>query len=116
MDSKSSNRREVNPNMAASSDESRSASASLMRTRAMMKQELERISHVSNTIDRDGYLLRETTQEHKGLSTVVKGARQTLGVLNRQDMKESIVLWCSICFFYAVVLYVLWTRIPLLPW
>jgi hypothetical protein len=91
--------------------EARSVSASLTRTKGMMKQELERLSYVSSKIDRDGYLLRDATEEHRSLGSVVKGAKRTLGVLQRQEWKETIVLWCAISFFYVVVLYILWNRI-----
>jgi hypothetical protein len=77
----------------------------------MMKQELERLSYVSSKIDKDGYLLRDATEEHRSLGSVVKGARRTLGVLQRQDLKETVVLWCAVSFFYLVVLFILWNRI-----
>jgi len=77
----------------------------------MMKQELERLNYVSSKIDRDGYLLRDATEDHRSLGSVVKGARRTLGVLQRQDLKETVVLWCAVSFFYVVVLFILWNRI-----
>jgi hypothetical protein len=91
--------------------EARSVSASLTRTKGMMKQELERLNYVSSKIDRDGYLLRDATEDHRSLGSVVKGARRTLGVLQRQDLKETVVLWCAVSFFYVVVLFILWNRI-----
>jgi hypothetical protein len=91
--------------------EARSVSASLTRTKGMMKQELERLSYVSSKIDKDGYLLRDATEDHRSLGSVVKGARRTLGVLQRQDLKETVALWCAVSFFYVVVLFILWNRI-----
>lgn len=95
----------------SASAEARSVSASLLRTKAMMKIELERLSHVSSKIDRDGHLLRDATEDHRGLGSVVRGARRTLGILKRQDLRETIVLWCAVSFFYVVVLYILCSRI-----
>jgi hypothetical protein len=99
-------------------EEARSIADSLQRTKAMMRQELERVSAVSQAIDRDGTLLREAKTEHMGLHSLVKGARRTLGVLKRQDMQEAVVLWGSVVVFYVVALYVLWTRIriPFFLW
>jgi len=105
-------------NNASAAEEAKSITDSLLRTKSMMKQELERVSEVSQAIDSDGQILNEATTEHKGLDNVVKNARGVLGVLKRQDMQDSVVLWSAFTFFLISSLYVLWTRIriPFLLW
>ena len=84
----------------------------------MMQQELNRISNVSESIDNDGKVLKMTKDEHLGLKGGIKGAKGSLGRLKLKEKEDEIVFWASVGFFYAVVLYVLWTRIriPFLMW
>eukprot|EP00550_Attheya_septentrionalis_P004492 CAMPEP_0198283994 /NCGR_PEP_ID=MMETSP1449-20131203/3554_1 /TAXON_ID=420275 /ORGANISM="Attheya septentrionalis, Strain CCMP2084" /LENGTH=132 /DNA_ID=CAMNT_0043980899 /DNA_START=11 /DNA_END=409 /DNA_ORIENTATION=- len=91
---------------------------SLQRTKQMMRHELERVSHVTSAMQDDAQMLEQTRDHHVGMESVVKGARGALRKLKRQDMQETVVLWCAVSFFYTCALYVLWTRIriPFLLW
>ena len=98
--------------------EAKDITSSLRRTKIMMQQELNRISNVSESIDNDGKVLKMTKDEHLGLKGGIKGAKGSLGRLKLKEKEDEIVFWASVGFFYAVVLYVLWTRIriPFLMW
>lgn len=113
-------RRRKKPQRSAESEahEESDVTESYLRINSMMKQELERVSAVTNTIDSDGSMLRVAKEDQKGMTGTVKGARGTLWVLRAQEMRETIVLWCAVAFFYVSALYVLWTRvkIPFLLW
>jgi len=84
----------------------------------MMKSELERVSNVHETIEFDGHKIRSTKVEHLGMKDTVIGAKGSLEMLKRQEREERVVFWSAVCFFYVVVLYVMWTRIriPFLLW
>jgi len=117
-DSSTRRRRKPKRSDEATAQEENGVTDSYLRINHMMKQELERVSAVSSAIDSDGSLLREAKEDQKGMTGVVKGARGTLWLLKAQEMRETIVLWCAVVFFYAAALYVLWTRvkIPFLLW
>mmetsp|Transcript_30915 Transcript_30915/g.66933 ORF Transcript_30915/g.66933 Transcript_30915/m.66933 type:complete len:170 (+) Transcript_30915:134-643(+) len=91
---------------------------SLMRTKSAMKQDLERISHVTDAIDSDGAMLKDTKESHQGLSGLAKGAKGALRYLQAQERREDVVLWAAVIFFFLSAAYVFWTRvrIPFLLW
>ena len=103
----------------SSTNESRSGNAtameaagiqrSLERTQLLLKQELERVSHVASTIDQDGKLLDETTNLHQQMN--VKGAKKALSSLERAQQRQRRVLQCSLVFFWTVVFYISWERV-----
>jgi Sec20 len=82
---------------------------SLERTQLLLKQELERVSHVASTIDQDGKLLDETTNLHQQMN--VKGAKKALSSLERAQQRQRRVLQCSLVFFWTVVFYIAWERV-----
>jgi Sec20. len=98
--------------------EARDITASLRRTKAMMQQELHRVSHVSETISQDGIKLKMTEEEHLNMKGGIRGAKGSLSKLKLKEKEEAIIFWASVVFFYMVVLYVLWTRIriPFFLW
>jgi len=98
--------------------EARDITASLRRTKAMMQQELHRISHVSDAISQDGIKLRMTEEEHLSMKGGIRGAKGSLSRLKLKEKEEAIIFWASVVFFYMVALYVLWTRIriPFILW
>jgi hypothetical protein len=102
----------------STADEARSITKSLRRTQALLVQELERVSHVSDAIDEDGKLLQKTKTHQHIMNDTAKGANAALRNLQLQQRKETLVLMTSVFLFYAVALYVLWTRIriPFLLW
>jgi hypothetical protein len=91
---------------------------SLLRTKSAMKQDLERLSYVTDAIDSDGAMLKDTQESHLGLGGLAKGARGALRYLQAQERREAVVLWAAVVFFYLSALYVFWTRvrIPFLLW
>jgi hypothetical protein len=83
----------------------------------MMEQELSRVSSLSSTIQQDGVLLQDAKSEHVGMGGTMKGAKGILSKLKRQDVRDAVVLRAAVIFYWAVVGYVLWSRIkvPFLP-
>lgn len=86
---------------------------SLQRTRNMMHQELNRLQAVSETIDQDGRKINQTKDEHLGMKGGIQGAKGSLGRLKLKEREDQIIFWSSVVYFFAVVFYVLWTRIPI---
>mmetsp|Transcript_45888 Transcript_45888/g.97481 ORF Transcript_45888/g.97481 Transcript_45888/m.97481 type:complete len:141 (+) Transcript_45888:166-588(+) len=97
--------------------QAQSITASLLRTKNMMSQELDRATSLNTTINDDGAMLHDAREEHEGMGGTMLGARKVMGRLGRQDVRDAVVLRCAICFYWATVAYVLWTRIkvPFLP-
>eukprot|EP00529_Nitzschia_sp_RCC80_P037283 CAMPEP_0113479484 /NCGR_PEP_ID=MMETSP0014_2-20120614/21337_1 /TAXON_ID=2857 /ORGANISM="Nitzschia sp." /LENGTH=150 /DNA_ID=CAMNT_0000372791 /DNA_START=21 /DNA_END=470 /DNA_ORIENTATION=- /assembly_acc=CAM_ASM_000159 len=79
---------------------------SLMRTRGLLQNELQRVHTIDHAIEQDGTLLEQTLGDHKSLST--KQASKALKALKDAQRQERRVLNCSILFFLSVVLYVMW--------
>jgi hypothetical protein len=102
----------------AAVEEAKAVTSSLLRTKNMIRQELNRVYDVTNVIEKDGEILKDTTLAHQGLNSIVKSARHTLQLLKRQDIQDVVILWSAVVFFYCCALYVAWTRmrIPFLLW
>jgi len=94
-------------------EDARSITQSLQRSQKLLQHELERVSHVSQAIQEDGKLLGATKTHHVELSDVTKSANKALMQLKLQQQKERLILLSAVAFYIVVVLYVLWTRIPL---
>ena len=99
-------------------EETKAITSSLLRTKQMMQNELQRVSDVTNTIQDDGKKIKNTRDEHMSMGDGVKGARYALVWLKMKEKEDVIIFWSAVTFFYAVALYVLWTRIriPFLMW
>ena len=82
---------------------------SLGRTQALLRHELERVSHVASTIESDGKVLQETMQDHKTMD--VSKAKKSLTALERAQQNERRVLMLSVGFFWVVLFYVMWCRV-----
>jgi len=106
------------PPKPSGAQEASSIVESLLRTKSAMKQDLERLSYVTDAIDSDGAMLKDTQESHLGLGGLAKGARGALRYLQAQERRETVVLWAAVVFFYLSALYVFWTRvrIPFLLW
>ena len=106
------------PPKPSGAQEASSIVESLLRTKSAMKQDLERLSHVTDAIDSDGAMLKDTQESQLGLGGLAKGARGALRYLQSQERRETVVLWAAVIFFYLSALYVFWTRvrIPFLLW
>ena len=97
--------------------QAQSITTSLLRTKNIMAQELDRVSTLNTTINDDGALLHDAKKEHTGMGGTMSLARGVMKRLGRQDVRDAIILRCSIIFYWGVVGYVLWSRIkvPFLP-
>jgi ABC-type transporter Mla subunit MlaD len=102
----------------STTEEARSITQSLRRTQALLAQELERVSHVTDVIDQDGQLLERTAAHHHQLKSTVQDAGSALRTLKYQKRKAAIIWWTSITVYTMVVLYILFARlrIPFLLW
>ena len=99
-------------------DEDAGVADAYSRINAMMRHGLETLSEVSTAIDDDGKSLRHAKDNQMITGGTVKASRSALWTLRSQEMRETVVLWCAIAFFYSVALFVMWTRvrIPFLLW
>ena len=95
----------------STASEAQAIQKSLMRTQMLLRNELQRVSHVQNAIDEDGNVLQHTMDQHKSLNT--KSAQKALTALQRAQQQEQRVLMASITFFFVVAFYILWSRILL---
>ena len=89
--------------------EAQSIQKSLMRTQGLLKNELQRVSHLGNAIEEDGKVLQTTMDDHKSLNT--RNAQKALTALERAQRQEQRVLMLSVAFFFLVVFYVMWSRV-----
>ena len=80
-----------------------------MKTQDLLKNELHRVSNITNVIEEDGRVLNQTMDHHKSLNT--RKAQQALTGLQRAQQHEQRVLNASIFVFCSVVLYVMWSRV-----
>jgi hypothetical protein len=102
----------------ATADQARSLQDSLQRTQTLLQQELERVSHISHSVDQDGKYLQQTKTHHLEIHDQSYQAQRALRALQRQQQQERRILYLAVTFFYLVVAYVVWTRlrIPFLLW
>ena len=91
---------------------------SLLRSKALLSQELDRVNTLNQTIDNDNKILMETNSSHLFLGNIVTGAKSALRQLKSQENRDMVLLWSSVMFFYSIVLYIVWTRIriPFILW
>jgi hypothetical protein len=68
---------------------------------------------VSQAIEEDGRVLGATKAHHLEMKDSVKDAKGALRGLQLQQQKERLILLSAVAFYALVVVYVLWTRIPL---
>jgi hypothetical protein len=93
----------------STASEAQSIQKSLMRTQFLLKNELQRVSHVAAAIEDDGNVLRETMDHHKSFNT--KNAQKALTGLQRAQRQEQRILMSSVLFFCFVAFYVMWSRV-----
>ena len=104
-------------NAISATHQAQSITTSLLRTKNMMAQELNRVSTLNTTINDDGTLLNTAKDEHTNMGGTMKSTKGVMKRLGRQDVRDAVILRCAIIFYWLVVIYVLWTRIkiPFLP-
>ena len=104
-------------NAISATHQAQTITTSLLRTKNMMAQELNRVSTLNTTVNDDGTLLNTAKDEHTNMGGTMKSTKGVMKRLERQDVRDAIILRCAIVFYWLVVIYVLWTRIkiPFLP-
>jgi len=98
-----------NNNSSTTATEAQAIQKSLLRTQNLLRNELERVSHLGNAIEEDGKVLQSTMEDHKSLNT--KNARKALTGLERAQRQEQQILMLSVSFFFLVAFYVMWSRV-----
>ena len=82
---------------------------SLLKTQHLLKNELNRVSNITNAIEEDGDILQQTMDHHKSLNT--KNAHHALTALQRAQAHEQRVLNASVFVFGIVVFHIVWSRV-----
>ena len=93
----------------STASEAQKIQKSLLKTQHLLKNELNRVSNITNAIEEDGDILQQTMDHHKSLNT--KNAQHALTALQRAQAHEQRVLNASILVFVAVVFYIMWSRV-----
>mmetsp|Transcript_7179 Transcript_7179/g.10570 ORF Transcript_7179/g.10570 Transcript_7179/m.10570 type:complete len:217 (+) Transcript_7179:226-876(+) len=98
--------------------EAHQITTSLLRTKHLMEQNLDRTQETSSALESDAQALKQAREGQSDIVHSTKGAKGALRALKRQDVQERVVLICAVGFYCIVALYVLWTRIrvPFLLW
>ena len=99
------------PIILSPAEEAHNITVSLLRTKHLMEQNLERTNEASSVLQSDERALREAKDGQEELGSTVKGASSALRALKRQDAKERFYLLCAIGFYCGVIIYIVWTRI-----
>lgn len=109
--SQSTNQHKQSSSSSSTASEAQSIHKSLMKTQSLLKNELHRVSNISNAIDEDENVLRQTMDHHKSLNT--KQAKKALTALQRAQQQEQRILYAAIVFFCSVAFYIMWSRVIL---
>eukprot|EP00934_Nitzschia_sp_Nitz4_P004950 Nitzschia sp. Nitz4//scaffold397_size11424//10631//11035//NITZ4_009045-RA/size11424-processed-gene-0.7-mRNA-1//-1//CDS//3329550296//4940//frame0 len=96
-------------NTSSTASEAQSIQKSLMRTQDLLKNELQRVSHLGSAIEEDGHVLLQAMDQHKSINT--RNAQKALTALQRAQRHEQRVLMSSVFFFLLVAFYILWARV-----
>jgi len=110
---KSSTEESSNFPISTTANESSYVNDSLQRTKQMMRAEIERMSHVTNTIDIDGETINNTKDQHVRMEDLVKNSKTTLSKIKKQDKEDFFVFIASVVFFVCVVIHVCLTRLAI---
>mmetsp|Transcript_27292 Transcript_27292/g.58398 ORF Transcript_27292/g.58398 Transcript_27292/m.58398 type:complete len:131 (+) Transcript_27292:125-517(+) len=93
----------------STASEAQKIQKSLLKTQHLLKDELNRVSNITNAIEEDGNILQQTMDHHKSLNT--KNAQHALTALQRAQAHEQRVLNSSIIVFMTAVFYIMWSRV-----
>lgn len=112
------NNRKSHPSNQKKKKDAKTITKSLLRTKSLLSQELDRVNQISTNLESDENVLNETKETGDSLSEVIFGAKGALRSLQNQEQREHVVLMASVVFFYLCVLYVVFSRIriPFLLW
>jgi hypothetical protein len=101
--------RRTKKSASTTASEAQGIQKSLMRTQGLLKNELQRVSQLGNTIEEDGNVLQQTMDDHKSIDT--RNAKKALTALERAQRQEQRALMLSVSFFFLVAFYVMWSRV-----
>lgn len=107
--SKARNRKSSSGGSSTTASEAQKIQKSLLKTQQLLKNELNRVSNITNVIEEDGNILQQTMDEHKSLNT--KKAQKALTSLERAQQHEQRLIYLSILFFGVTVFYIMWVRV-----
>ena len=104
-------RRRNNSGLSKGDGDEASITESLMRTRAMLESEVDRIGIVTETIEDDRRAMSRTSEGYGVLKGLSSSARGILRSLENAKVKEQVALWVATVFYVCCVVYVLATRL-----
>ena len=94
-------------------DEARETEASLKRTRELLEQGLDQMHVAAGAIDDDGDALGGVLGYHGQISGAMRAAKKLIRAIRDREHREFYSMVASVAAFYAVVLFVVWRRLPL---
>ncbi|GMI46901.1 hypothetical protein TrCOL_g2569 [Triparma columacea] len=92
-------------------DDTDAITSSLLRTRAMLSSEVDRVGATARTLEEDSKLMNATANDYGVLSDLSNNARKVLRSLENAKMKEQALLWGAMGFYVCCLLWVIYTRI-----
>merc|ERR1711865_646616 len=101
--SEARNRKSSSGGSSTWASEAQKIQKSLLKTQQLLKNELNRVSNITNVIEEDGNILQQTMDEHKSLNT--KKAQKALTSLEGAQQHEQRLIYLSILFFGVTVFY-----------
>ena len=104
-------RRRNNSGLSKGEGDEASITESLMRTRAMLESEVDRVGIVTETIEDDRRAMSRTSEGYGVLQDLSSRARGILRSLENAKVKEQVALWVATVFYVCCVVYVLATRL-----
>lgn len=92
-----------------------SVSESLRRSRDLLREEMERGGEMSKVLSSSSSIIEKSLGEHSQLGSSTHLSQQYLNKLKRRELTDKILLGLGTCFFFLVVIYVILTRLGLIP-
>ncbi|KAJ8609405.1 hypothetical protein CTAYLR_009085 [Chrysophaeum taylorii] len=94
------------------SSDAAETTASFARTREMLSAGLEQIGQAHDAVDRDEQALRGVETYHKRIDDAMRAARRLIRKLRHKEHRERLSMRASLAFFYLVVAYIVYRRLP----
>mmetsp|Transcript_6004 Transcript_6004/g.12024 ORF Transcript_6004/g.12024 Transcript_6004/m.12024 type:complete len:140 (-) Transcript_6004:49-468(-) len=95
----------------SNTDDSSAIRDSLLRTRAMLSSEVDRIGATQATLEEDARVMSKTAEDYGVLGDLSSNARKVLRSLENAKMKEQVLLYCATGFYTLCLIYVIYTRL-----
>lgn len=101
----------------SASDKNAAFSASLLRTRAMLSNEISRSSSALSTLQASTRVLGSTSSEYTTYGGTVAVGRKMITKQLQRERTDRLLLWVGLAFFSLVVIYIVHRRLaPFLFW